>query len=204
MGKEAFVITRDHNLLNGLIRVYMIKILAALQTFLLTMYSSKYSAWFEIQNIVTGNDRYNTICSKKVTDQPITSWPVSLQWLADLYCFAVSQKASACVVSQKYFTYPKYFDFNAHFNIESGSIAVKLSFSWEPTITKDLHTTSGFVNGPIDSKPIRMRWNCKKRILTVRKYEEKKTFHCATNPYNTILLYGGIKIWISFFETQLT
>lgn len=29
------------------------------------MYSSKYSAWFDIQNIATGNDRYTIICVKK-------------------------------------------------------------------------------------------------------------------------------------------
>lgn len=29
--------------------------------FLFTIYSSKYSAWFEIQNIATGNDKYTII-----------------------------------------------------------------------------------------------------------------------------------------------
>ena len=33
-------------------------------TFLLTTYSSKYSAWLDIQNMATGNDRYSTICLK--------------------------------------------------------------------------------------------------------------------------------------------
>lgn len=48
------------------------KILAALLTFLFTMYSSKYSAWFEIQNMATGKDRYSTICSKqRQIDQPV-------------------------------------------------------------------------------------------------------------------------------------
>lgn len=33
--------------------------------FRFTMYSSKYSAWFDIQNIATGNDRYTIICLKQ-------------------------------------------------------------------------------------------------------------------------------------------
>lgn len=33
----------------------------ALLTFLFTIYSSKYSAWFETQNIATGKERYNII-----------------------------------------------------------------------------------------------------------------------------------------------
>lgn len=44
-------------------------IVVKILTFLFTTYSSKYSAWFEIQNMATGKERYSIIYPKKENPQ---------------------------------------------------------------------------------------------------------------------------------------
>lgn len=101
-------------------------------------------------------------------------------------------------VFKTFATYSKHLYFNTHFHIDTGPTTVKQT----PTIAKDLHATSGFMDGPITWKPRRMRLGCHKYIFfTQLKIDTRLAFIIDLLPFDKIT-FGDLKIWRLLFRAD--